>query len=81
MFYTTGLFIVTDRCRWRTRYCYEHPIEALNACLIWDGKGDPPGLWIKQKPEERLNPKWLAVARREVHGNPRENARREAGDG
>lgn len=64
--FTTGLFIVQDRHSCRTRYCYESPIEATRAFLTWDGEGDPPGLWIKQKPEDRLNPKWLEAARREV---------------
>ena len=36
------------------------------AFATWDGVGDPPGDWIKQKPEDRLNPRWLAAAAREV---------------
>lgn len=58
MLYTTGLFIVVDSMTWRTRFCYEDFSDAVDACLEWDGEGDPPGNWIKQKPEDRLNPKW-----------------------
>ena len=41
---------------YRSRYCYEHRHEAEAALAQWDGTGDPPGPWIKQKPEERLGP-------------------------
>jgi hypothetical protein len=71
--YTTGLFVVPDRDHYRTRYCYERSFEAVHAFLTWDGEGDPPGMWVKQKPEDRLNPKWLEAARREANA--------EAGDG
>ena len=41
---------------YRTRYCYP-TIEAAEAALgVWTGDGDPPGPWIKQKPEERHGP-------------------------
>lgn len=56
--FTTGLFIVDSRHTWRTRWCYERKIDAMLALAKWDGKGDPPGPWIKQKPQERLNPAW-----------------------
>lgn len=26
-------------------YCYGDMGEVLNACLSWDGEGDPPGRW------------------------------------
>lgn len=43
-----------------TRYCYahEHIAEAIDAVADWDGSGDPPGPWIKQKEGgiDRLNP-------------------------
>lgn len=58
MLYTTGLFIVTDEYSWRTRWCYEHAADALMALAEWDGKGDPPGPWVKEKPSDRLNPHW-----------------------
>lgn len=44
---------------YRTRYCYKTRTEALVALLQWDGEGFPPGNWIKQKPEDVLNPKLL----------------------
>ncbi len=58
MLYTTGLFIVVDGLSWKTRWCYERAEDANVALTTWDGKGDPPGPWIKQKPEDRLNPDW-----------------------
>lgn len=58
MLYTTGLFIIKDEYNWRTRWCYEHYHVAFAAFMVFDGTGDPSGLWIKQKPEDRLNPKW-----------------------
>lgn len=40
----------------KTRYCYEKQEDAEEALAEWDGRGDPPGPWIKQKPEDRSNP-------------------------
>lgn len=54
--YTTGLCVHLDRSGYRRRYCYEHTVDARNALLEWDGKGDPPGPWIKEKPSGRLGP-------------------------
>jgi len=31
------------------RYCYPNEREALRALQAWDGTGDPPGPWIKEK--------------------------------
>jgi hypothetical protein len=31
------------------RYCYHLASHALEALRTWDGKGDPPGEWIKEK--------------------------------
>lgn len=60
MLYTTGLFVLPpDGSSWTTRYCYENDRDATEDVASWDGTGDPPGRWIKQKPEERLNPLWL----------------------
>lgn len=56
MIATAGLFVVTDNIGYRTRYCYEHMHEAVLACMEWNGVGDPPGNWIKEKPSERLGP-------------------------
>lgn len=49
-----------------TRYCYEHFNDAVKAVAHWDGTGDPPGPWVKQKPEDRLNP---ALARDDFETN------------
>jgi len=68
--FTWSLVIVRDKQSWRTRYCYEDPADAAAAFLAWVGAGDPPGNWVKQKPEERLNPRWLAGAKRELAAPP-----------
>ena len=31
------------------RYMYESEMEAVEACVLWDGEGHPPGNWIKRK--------------------------------
>lgn len=56
MVFTTGLFVGITRDTWRTRFCYPTAREALTALDAWNGKGWPPGYWIKQKPEEITNP-------------------------
>ncbi len=38
------------------RYCFEHSFSAFAALHAWDGTGDPPGPWIKEKVSERLGP-------------------------
>lgn len=53
--FTTGLFVMTEHSVER-RYCYEHAIAAAAAVVLWDGKGDPPGPWLKEKPSDRLGP-------------------------
>lgn len=58
--FTTGLFVGLDRVGYRRRFCYESAAEAVHACVTWDGTGDPPGNWIKEKPSDRMNPAWLA---------------------
>jgi len=46
-----------DETGYRTRFCYEDKRTALFALLTWDGRGDPPGPWIKEKGRvERNNP-------------------------
>jgi hypothetical protein len=42
--------------RYAARYCYPTLAEAKEALATWDGKGDPPGPWIKEKISERLGP-------------------------
>lgn len=54
--FTTGLIVGLHGCGYRTRFCYEHFADALNALTEWDGVDLPPGMWIKQKPEEVLGP-------------------------
>jgi hypothetical protein len=38
---------------YRARYCYPSAREAVSALSAWDGLGDPPGEWIKEKVTER----------------------------
>src|SRR5262245_21825543 len=57
MFYTTGLMVGRDETGYRTRFCYPDDASALEALLSWDGRGDPPGPWLKEKGRrERWNP-------------------------
>lgn len=69
-FVTTALCLDIDERvgTYRTRFCYENRFAAVLDFALWDGVGDPPGNWIKQKPEDRMNPNWLAAARRDMHG-------------
>lgn len=63
--FTAGLCVGIDDegVSHKTRYCYATETEAQIALDKWDGFGDPPGCWIKQKPEERTNPNY-----RKSHG-------------
>lgn len=54
--FTAALVIGLDQTGWRTRYCFEHRADAEKAFEAFTGECDPIGPWIKQKPEERLNP-------------------------
>lgn len=55
--FTTGLVCGITRDGYMTRFCYEKEDKALAALLCWEGKGDPPGPWIKEKGRvERLGP-------------------------
>lgn len=56
MIYTTGLVVGLTDVGYQRRYCYEKKQAAIDALLSWDGRGDPPGLWIKEKPSDRLGP-------------------------
>jgi hypothetical protein len=38
------------------RYCYPNAKDAMLALSSWDGTGDPPGPWVKEKRSERLGP-------------------------
>lgn len=59
MNFTGGLFVGLDDHGYEKRYCYETIRQAAFACLTWDGEGDPPGNWIKEKGDgvDRINPK------------------------
>lgn len=54
--FTVGLFVGITRGGWQRRYCYEREYDAREALIQWDGTGDPPGPWIKEKPSDRLGP-------------------------
>jgi len=56
MLYTGSIVIGMDEAGYRTRYCYPTIEDAEMALDAWTGEGDPPGPWIKQKPEERHGP-------------------------
>jgi hypothetical protein len=49
MVFTVGLFVGIDETGYRTRFCYPHFFPAVIALVEWDGTGDPPGPWIKEK--------------------------------
>lgn len=75
MLYTTGLFVIhEDGSAWRTRFCYEHSIDAVLALAAWDGEGDPPGPWVKEKPSDRHGPGMAPFLKRGTHdqGPPEE---------
>lgn len=54
--FTYALIVGIDKTGYRTRFCYSLKTDAVEALAKWDGKGFPPGYWIKQKPEDVLNP-------------------------
>lgn len=71
MMFTTALCMIRDDYHDDTRrlgnsgqirrFCYEHGRDALVAVVTWDGQGDPPGPWVKEKSPppffyDRLNP-------------------------
>jgi hypothetical protein len=56
MIYTTGLFYGITRDGNEGRYCFNTFREAEESLILWDGKGDPPGNWLKEKPSNRLGP-------------------------
>lgn len=61
MIYTTGLMVGLTWESVRTRFCFETTDEALRSLEAWDGRGFPPGWWIKQKPEDVPNPRRAAA--------------------
>lgn len=55
--YTWGLVVGLDEFGRRTRFCYRLMQDAFMALEDWNGHGDPPGNWIKEKGRvERDNP-------------------------
>lgn len=54
--FTTGLIVGIDEFHYARRYCYERRMDAAAALAAWDGIGDPPGLWIVEKPSGRQGP-------------------------
>lgn len=50
MVHTCDLFVSMDERGMTTRYMYHTRGEAELALKSWDGLGDPPGNWIRQKP-------------------------------
>lgn len=59
--FTTGLLVGLHGIGYRTRFCYPSAETAANALAQWDGRGDPPGPWIKEKGNgERSNPAMFA---------------------
>jgi hypothetical protein len=57
--FTFGLVVdIRDDGTYRTRFCYAGWDQVLEALLQWDGVGDPPGPWIREKGGvERTNPR------------------------
>jgi len=57
MHFTFALMVGCDETGYRTRFCFATLSDAMTALLTWDGRGDPPGDWIKEKGRvERENP-------------------------
>lgn len=58
--YTTGLLVDYfdhgSTHDYTARYCYPNLAEALIALNEWNGVGDPPGPWVKERVSERLGP-------------------------
>jgi len=49
LLFTFSLHVGLAEEDYEGRYCYERMADALEACAAWDGRGDPPGPWIKAK--------------------------------
>jgi hypothetical protein len=74
--FTYGLVYNIDITGYQGRYCYPNKFNALAALQIWDGQGDPPGLWIKHKGDgiDKTNP--LLKDEYEIENNSRNVIRR-----
>jgi hypothetical protein len=62
--YTCGLFVGLNESGYSRRYCYATKQQAVEALDAWDGNGDPPGPWIKEKPSDRFGPGATAEERK-----------------
>jgi len=59
MLTTWGLVVgINGEGHYKYRFCYPDMDSAMSALSAWDGGGDPPGPWIKQKGigVDRMNP-------------------------
>lgn len=61
MITTVGLMVGIGPDEYRTRFCYPDAASAFEAIQRWDGHGDPPGPWIKEKPCGRRNPEFHGI--------------------
>lgn len=66
---TVYRYLFNDRLCWgrvgaptyERAFCFEQDGSALEAARTWDGKGDPPGPWIKEVGTERYGPGLEAI--------------------
>ncbi|MEQ9800201.1 MAG: hypothetical protein RLO53_07710 [Salinisphaeraceae bacterium] len=56
MLFTVGLVVGISPVCFSHRYCFPDYASASRALQAWDGGGDPPGPWIKEKLSGRCNP-------------------------
>ena len=56
MVFTWALYVGLSMSSYDRRYCYEGFSSAVIAARTWDGSGDPPGSWIKEKPSDMVGP-------------------------
>lgn len=56
MLFTWSLLVEIGVWEYERRYCYKYHDDAIEACMSWDGKGAPPGPWIKEKPSGKKGP-------------------------
>lgn len=54
--YTRDIYYGLDEVGWSKKWMYEDRNAADAAFVTWNGDGDPPGPWLKQKPDDRWNP-------------------------
>lgn len=51
-----GLHLIVDEYTCARYWSYPSLADAIMAQIEWDGQGDPPGIWNKEKPSQRLGP-------------------------